>query len=138
MKHAREDYNGRVVDLAEERIRNAFSDLCDTINDLLLRPDTAEKIGKEMTDALGMATANLGEVLYGGAWITGQTWVEWEATHKPIPENEPVFLLRGQDIVAADVVDHWSALASDADLVASARLHAREMRVWPVKKPADG
>lgn len=51
-----------------------------------------------------------------------------------IPEDEPVFLLRAQDIVAPDIVDAW-ADAADAEgalpnIVEAARNQAQEMRSW--------
>ena len=58
-----------------------------------------------------------------------------------IPKDEPVFLLRAQDKLAADTVRHWAYLNNDAggDMVLSdeARKHADKMDAWPVKKLAD-
>jgi len=58
-----------------------------------------------------------------------------------IPQDEPVFLLRGQDKVAAAAVRVWAALNDEAggDPEASrlAREHADKMDVWPTKKTAD-
>jgi len=51
-----------------------------------------------------------------------------------IPEDEPVFLLRGQDIVAPFVVEEWALIAhsrgADDDIVQHAYEHARLMRQW--------
>jgi hypothetical protein len=51
-----------------------------------------------------------------------------------IPEDEPVFLIRGQDFVGPYVVDVWatSAQAAGADprIVNSAREQAEAMRKW--------
>ena len=51
-----------------------------------------------------------------------------------IPDNEPVFLLRGQDVVAPDVVEFWAAKAheagADSRIVDAARQHALRMRQW--------
>lgn len=51
-----------------------------------------------------------------------------------IPQDEPVFLLRGQDTIAPAAVEAWAALAesagADADIIKSARVQAGEMRQW--------
>lgn len=59
-----------------------------------------------------------------------------------IPQDEPVFFLRAQDMAAASTVRYWATLnekhGGDASLSAAAREHAKKMDDWPVKKPADG
>jgi len=62
-------------------------------------------------------------------------------------DDEPVFLLRAQDNLAADLVDTWAIQASvaipsigGADMghkVSEARLIAESMRNWPFKKTPD-
>ncbi len=51
-----------------------------------------------------------------------------------IPENEPVFLLRGQDTVAPDVVYIWALRAelagADPHIILAARDQADAMRKW--------
>ena len=51
-----------------------------------------------------------------------------------IPEDEPVFLIRGQDFVAPEAVEAWADLAESAGaepgMVQSARDQAHEMRLW--------
>jgi hypothetical protein len=58
-----------------------------------------------------------------------------------IPDDEPVFLLRGQDKAASAVVRFYADVAegekADPALVASARAHADKMDAWPIKKLAD-
>lgn len=58
-----------------------------------------------------------------------------------IPKDEPVFLLRAQDVTAAAVVRYWASLQSREDgnsvLVEMALGHANLMDDWPVKKIAD-
>lgn len=58
-----------------------------------------------------------------------------------IPEDEPVFLLRAQDQVAADVVRIWAILhrsRGGGEAIASMAMDwALQMDEWPVKKPAD-
>ena len=51
-----------------------------------------------------------------------------------IPEDEPVFLIRAQDIVGPDIVDLWADYAEDegaaSNIVEAARTHAKAMRKW--------
>lgn len=58
-----------------------------------------------------------------------------------IPEEEPVFLLRGQDVSAAETVRYWADInemaGGDPEASAAARRHAILMDMWPVKKRAD-
>lgn len=58
-----------------------------------------------------------------------------------IPDDEPVFILRGQDKLAADTVRHWAILARDNgvsdDIIQMAREHAARMDAWPKKKTPD-
>lgn len=53
---------------------------------------------------------------------------------KKIPEDEPVFLLRAQDMVAPKVVDFWvkeaDALGAKPNIVNAAREQAARMRTW--------
>lgn len=62
-------------------------------------------------------------------------------TTRLVPPDEPVFLVRGQDVVGGDVVRYWAASAltagADAEIVNSAREHAAKMDAWPKKKVAD-
>ena len=65
-----------------------------------------------------------------------------EMTAEPrIPADEPVFLIRGQDIVAGDAVRAWADLAeqrgADPDIVQTARAHAARMDAWGTKKTPD-
>jgi hypothetical protein len=58
-----------------------------------------------------------------------------------IPEDEPVFLLRGQDKLAHTVVRYWCALAEeegvDPQMIRLAKKHAEKMAAWSVKKTPD-
>jgi hypothetical protein len=51
-----------------------------------------------------------------------------------IPDDEPVFLLRGQDVAAPAAVEFWANEVERCrgrdDIVASAREQARKMREW--------
>ena len=51
-----------------------------------------------------------------------------------IPDTEPVFLIRGQDIVGPDAVLAWADLAekagADRSIIDGARDQARRMRIY--------
>lgn len=51
-----------------------------------------------------------------------------------IPDEEPVFVIRGQDPAAPGAVEAWATLAeyqgASSEIVASARKHAEAMRAW--------
>jgi hypothetical protein len=55
--------------------------------------------------------------------------------------TEPVFVLRAQDIHAADLVEKWAIWAGtggcDADKVAEARTCVEDMRNWHPRKHPD-
>lgn len=58
-----------------------------------------------------------------------------------IPADEPVFLVRAQDVAAADTVRAWAKInrekGGSETLSIAAEDHAKKMDAWPVKKPAD-
>ena len=58
-----------------------------------------------------------------------------------IPDQEPCFLVRGQDIVGAATVRAWAHMHrtnGGSDLVYNAAMrHADLMEAWPKKKLAD-
>ncbi len=52
-----------------------------------------------------------------------------------IPEDEPVFLLRGQDVLAPATLEFWATSLSmlqnaDPKMVEMVRNHAKTMREW--------
>ena len=59
-----------------------------------------------------------------------------------IPEDEPVFILRGQDMSAPATLHFWAEEnlrnGGDKSLSDLAIAHALRMSSWPKKKPADG
>lgn len=66
----------------------------------------------------------------------GQLTVE----RKELPKDEPVFLLRGQDKFAAQVVQYYAELrekAGDRNGAEECRKQAQRMADWPVKKMPD-
>jgi len=56
-----------------------------------------------------------------------------------IPHSEPVFIIRGQDIVGGAAVRAWADLAAaagaDLDIIQAARDHATQMDLWAKKIP---
>lgn len=58
-----------------------------------------------------------------------------------IPADEPVFLVRGQDHVGAEVVRAWArantATGGDPVMSEMAMQHAAKMDAWATKKQAD-
>jgi hypothetical protein len=58
-----------------------------------------------------------------------------------IAAEEPVFLIRAQDIVSGDAVRAWADLndkvGGDAEASRLAREHACKMDAWPLKKKCD-
>lgn len=58
-----------------------------------------------------------------------------------IPDDEPVFLLRGQDRFAARAVYFWADMVEqaggDPEIVRVAKEHAAKMVYWPKKKTPD-
>lgn len=62
-------------------------------------------------------------------------------TIRRIPLDEPVFLIRGQDVVSGDAVRAWADLAeasgADPEIIKIARFQAEKMDAWPKKKIPD-
>jgi len=63
-------------------------------------------------------------------------------TDGSIPEDEPVFLLRAQDITATATLEHWIKLNKELrpncmTSVVLVERHLEKMKAWPVKKHAD-
>ncbi len=60
---------------------------------------------------------------------------------KDMPDEEPLFILRGQDKFAPLVVEFWAKLAEQFDVrsgkVMGARDIARDMERWPERKVPD-
>lgn len=59
-----------------------------------------------------------------------------------IPDEEPIFILRGQDILAPETIEFWCQLAEKAGVspsrkVMEARDLAKDMREWPKRKRPD-
>jgi hypothetical protein len=58
-----------------------------------------------------------------------------------IPDDEPVFLIRGQDAISGQAVRAWAELAeingADPEIIKRALDHADKMDRWPKKKTPD-
>lgn len=57
-----------------------------------------------------------------------------------IPEDEPVMLFRGQDALAADVVEYYAWRCRQhglTDIAVRCEKHAKTMRAWPTHKLPD-
>ena len=54
------------------------------------------------------------------------------ATGIAVPEEEPVFILRAQDIVAADTIDFYVDMCDNADHIAAAEKVRLEFVQWRV------
>lgn len=67
--------------------------------------------------------------------------VTTNGTMRLIPADEPVFLIRGQDMVGGEAVRAWADLAAAAGanpgICDLARQQAGKMDEWPKKKVAD-
>lgn|SRR5574343_192865 len=116
MRHARKDYN-RIQDLAE---------VCQWLSENLSYEDVKE-IGRSGPEQI----IRLLEERY-----------QFDSETKPIPLNEPVFILRAQDECAPVVVAQWAAQVLQAG--ASEQICKKamdwahnEMLSWPVKQLPD-
>lgn len=73
--------------------------------------------------------------------MTDTVTINTNGTIREIPADEPVFLIRGQDIVGGDAVRAWVDLARKAgasqDILHIALLHSDKMDAWRSKKIPD-
>jgi len=126
MQHARYDYNVIQDTTAARKLAELVLDM-QMVTDKGL---VARRLAREV----------LGITDHGCA--PAMTPITTNGTTRLIPDDEPVFLLRGQDKHAADTVRHWARLV-EADgcglnpIAAVAREHADKMEAWPKKKQPD-
>jgi len=77
----------------------------------------------------------------GTAWKASSMIDRYTYINTRIPPEEPVFILRAQDALAADLVEKWAiwarAASAPVDKVNEAFSIAEEMRKWPVRKNPD-
>jgi len=61
--------------------------------------------------------------------------------NEKVPADEPVFILRAQDALAADLVEKWAiharSVGCNHDKVLEAHAIAEEMRSWHTRKNPD-
>lgn len=127
MKHAREDYN--VI-----QDTTAARQLAELVLDMGMVTEKGAK-------ARNLARAVLGIESFSGGDPTDEVFISTNGTARRIPADEPVFLIRGQDVVGGDAVRAWADLAevagADPSIVSIAREHAAKMDAWPKKKTPD-
>lgn len=125
MKHARSDYDSIQDNAAAIELAN-----------LVLSMGSVSTAGLRCRQ---LARQVLGVDDHGH--LAGVIPVHTNGTVRLIPKDEPVFLIRGQDIVGGDAVRAWAALAESKgakpDILAIAREHAGKMDAWPKKKTPD-
>lgn len=130
MQHARQDYQNAVVDLRLPAWRDFFTEVI-----ALLQPHCGVTV-----DGDGNTTGEPNE--YDGMVEVISTVLEGLGDSKGIPDEEPVFLLRAQDLTAAGALQHWLGLnarhGADADLYQQAKQQFNRFMNWPVKKMPDG
>ena len=125
MLHARDDYNV-IQDTTAAR----------KLADLVLSMDMATDKGLV---ARRLAREVLGITDAGRA--PAMNPITTNGTTRLIPDDEPVFLVRGQDVNGGGTVRFWAYMAlgsgADPEIVRIAREHADKMDAWPKKKVPD-
>lgn len=125
MKHARADYDP-IQDTTAAR------ELAELILDMGMVTEKGQAARQLARQVLGIDDARLQPSLSA---------INTNGTTRLIPKDEPVFLIRGQDVVSGDAVRAWADLAersgADAGILQIAREHADKMDAWPKKKVAD-
>jgi hypothetical protein len=125
MKHAREDYN--VI-----QDTTAARKLADLVLSMELVTDAGLVARKLAREVLGITD-------HGRAPVMNP--ITKNGTTRLIPDDEPVFLLRGQDQFASGAVRYWADhvkhYGGDPEIVRVAREHADKMEAWPKKKVPD-
>lgn len=125
MQHARDDYN--VI-----QDTTAARQLAELVLDMGMVTDKGLVARRLARDVLGITD-------HGRA--PAMNPITTNGTTRLIPDDEPVFLVRGQDVVGAATVRAWADMAQDAgaapEIVRIAREHADKMAAWPKKKVAD-
>ncbi len=60
-------------------------------------------------------------------------------TWEKIPEDEPVFILRGQDLISGILVEEWIQLAErwkvNKDKIDRAKEHLQDIRIFQLENP---
>lgn len=125
MQHARDDYN--VI-----QDTTAARKLADLVLSMDMGTDKGLVARRLAREVLGITDAGRAPAM---------TPITTNGTTRLIPDDEPVFLLRGQDIFAATTVRHWASLVvskgGDPEIARVAREHADKMDAWLKKKAPD-
>lgn len=125
MQHARDDYNVIQDTTAARKLAELVLDMGMTTDKGLV----ARRLAREV----------LGITDNGRA--PAMNPITTNGTTRLIPDDEPVFLLRGQDKHASKTVCFWAAeveaAGGDPEIVRVARAHAVKMLDWPKKKAPD-
>lgn len=125
MQHARDDYKV-IQDITAAR------KLAELVLDMQMATDkglVARRLAREV----------LGITDHGRA--PDMNPITTNGTTRLIPDDEPVFLVRGQDVNGGGTVRFWANMAlgsgADPEIVRIAREHADKMDAWPKKKVPD-
>lgn len=125
MKHARSDYN-RIQDIEAAR---QLAELVLSLNMITDDVLAAQSLAREVLGITNYHTTQKSTV------------ITTNGTTRFIHPDEPVFLIRGQDVVAGDAVRAWADLAeergADQRMLEIAREQAAKMDAWPKKKIPD-
>jgi len=140
--------------MTEETFDSAIIKLEETANflrgmcfDPRLTNDIKVAIASRIRD-IDTFTDDIEESKYSSAGVpvcdeAGKEFVEitTNGTTRRIPADEPVFLLRAQDVCAAETVRSWIWQAKchgvDQEMIKHAMSIAQDMDDWPVKKVPD-
>lgn len=125
MKHARQDY-----DVIQDT--TAARKLAELVLSMQLCTDAGLVARRLAREVLGITD-------HGRA--PAMNPITTNGTTRLIPDDEPVFLLRGQDRHAANTVRYWADQVArdngDEDIIKVALEHANKMDAWPKKKLPD-
>ncbi len=134
MKHAREDYQRIQDPAANPELLAAYNDAM-----TLVARWPAPAIGDPMPETRA-AYATLSRLCRALTPTLGEivTATDVKIPAHPIGADEPVFLLRGQDVYAPDTIRRWASLTYDKgrgnpDMARLASMFADEMEAWQVR-----
>lgn len=136
--------------LTDRASRDAINDACAVLSKvrglessirqiIAANADFREGMGPDWEgDLLQDAIDDAAKALEGSLVPAGHVEIITNGTRRIIPEDEPVFLLRGRDPFAAAAVENWASEAERGGVrpavVEIARAHSDKMRQWPTKQ----
>lgn len=98
-------------------------------------------LGTKNTTAASLAAQNICHRILGEASYDNPVPFQTNGVFRLIPRDEPVFLIRGQDICAAEAVQAWVQIAKAKGVneatLRSAKAIAAKMEEWKPKKKPD-